>query len=154
MAMPTSNNWKDSLPPGVTEHVKLINEDWDEFAFDITTYTAKQVNGFLLHHIIFYWNRCYADSQLWEYFREDFVGWTADTWALSNINIVWDFWDFLCRNGVYIAENDNPIASNIQAVITSAEEPIWTEAEIICQLQKPKNNPYSLEGNFNSYQNP
>jgi len=79
------------------------------------------------------------------------MGWTADTWALGNVNIVWDFQDFLHRNGVYVAENSSPIASNIQAVITSAEELIWTETEIIHQLQKPKNNPYSLEGNFNSY---
>jgi len=91
MATPTSNNWKDSLPLGVAEHAKLIDEDWDEFAFDTTTCTAKQVNGFLLHHIVFYRNRYYADSQLWEYFREDFMGWTADTWALGNVNIVRDF---------------------------------------------------------------
>ena len=41
MATPTLNNWKDFLLLGVAEHVKLINEDWDEFAFDITTYTIK-----------------------------------------------------------------------------------------------------------------
>ena len=72
-------------------YAKLIDEDWDEFTIDITTCTVKQVNGFLLYYIVFYRNRCYADSQLWEYFREDFVGWTADTWALGNANIVWDF---------------------------------------------------------------
>jgi len=27
MATPTLNNWKDSLPPGVAEHAKLINKD-------------------------------------------------------------------------------------------------------------------------------
>jgi len=113
MATPTLNNWKDSLLPGVAEYAKLIDENWDEFTFDITTCTIKQVNSFLLHHIIFYRNRHWADLQLWEYFREDFVGWTADTWALGNVNIVWDFRDFLYRNGVYIVENGNPIASNI-----------------------------------------
>ena len=41
MAIPTLNNWKDSLLLGVAEHVKLINKDWDEFAFNITTYTIK-----------------------------------------------------------------------------------------------------------------
>ena len=60
--------------------------------------------------------------------------WTADTWALSNVSIVQDFQDFLRRNRVYVTENGNPIASNIQAVIISIEEPIWTEAEIIYQL--------------------
>ena len=61
MATPTLNNWKDSLPPGVAKHAKLINKDWDEFAFNTITYTIKQVNGFLLHHIIFYQNRYYAN---------------------------------------------------------------------------------------------
>ena len=41
MATPTLNNWKDSLLLGVAEYVKLINKDWDEFAFNIITYTAK-----------------------------------------------------------------------------------------------------------------
>jgi len=61
MATPTLNNWKDFLLLGVAKHAKLINKDWDEFAFNIITYTAKQVNGFLLHYIIFYRNRYYAD---------------------------------------------------------------------------------------------
>ena len=52
--MATPNNWEDSLPLGVAAYAKLINKNWDEFAFNITTYTAKQVNGFLLHHILFY----------------------------------------------------------------------------------------------------
>jgi hypothetical protein len=114
MATTTPNDWRDSLPPGVAMYAKLIDKDWDEFpVFDIITCTAKQVNGFLLYHIVFYRNRYYTDVQLWEYFREDFVGWTANTWALGNADIIRDFRDFLRRNGVYIAENGNPITSNI-----------------------------------------
>jgi len=79
MATAIPNDWRDSLPPGVAIYAKLIDKDWDEFTLNITTCTAKQVNSFLLHHIIFYRNRHWADSQLWEYFREDFIGWTADT---------------------------------------------------------------------------
>ena len=26
--------------------------------------------------------------QLWEHFKKDFAGWTANTWALNNVNIV------------------------------------------------------------------
>ena len=74
MATPTLNNWKDSLLLGVATHANLINEDWDEFAFNTTTCTAKQVNSFLLYYIIFYQDRCYTNLQLWEYFREDFIG--------------------------------------------------------------------------------
>ena len=74
MAMPTLNDWEDSLLLGVTLYAKLINKNWDKFIFNIITYTTKQVNSFLLHRIIFYRSRHYADSQLWEYFKEDFVG--------------------------------------------------------------------------------
>ena len=130
MAIATLNDQKDSLPLGVAVYSKLIDEDQDEFAFDIITYTTKQVNGFLLHYILFYRDRHYADSQLWEYFREDFARWTTDTWALGNVNIVRDFRDFLRRNGVYVAKNGNLITSNIQAVIISTEELIQTEAKI------------------------
>jgi hypothetical protein len=41
MATPTLNNWKDSLLLGVATHTNLINKDWDEFAFNIITYTIK-----------------------------------------------------------------------------------------------------------------
>ena len=54
MAMPTLNNWKDSLLLRVTKYAKLINKNLNKFAFNIITYTVKQVNGFFLHHIIFY----------------------------------------------------------------------------------------------------
>ena len=79
------------------------------------------------------------------------MGWTADTQALGNASIIWDFRDFLRRNGVYVAKNSNPITSNIQAVIVSTEEPVWMEAEITRQLRKLRTNRYSSEGNFNSY---
>ena len=61
MATPTLNNWKDSLLLGVALYAKLINKDWDEFTINITTCTAKQVNGFLLYRIVFYQSRHYAN---------------------------------------------------------------------------------------------
>jgi hypothetical protein len=41
MAMPTLNNWEDSLLLGVALYAKLINENWDEFTFNIITCTIK-----------------------------------------------------------------------------------------------------------------
>ena len=79
------------------------------------------------------------------------MGWTANTQALSNINIVQNFRDFLCKNKVYIIKNGNLITSNIQAVIISIKELVQTETEIIYQLWKPRTNLYSLESNFNLY---
>ena len=54
MATAILNNWRDSLPLGVAIYAKLIDKDWDEFTINTITYTVKQVNGFLLHRILFY----------------------------------------------------------------------------------------------------
>ena len=61
MAITILNDWRDSLLLKVAMYAKLINEDWDEFTINITTYTVKQVNSFILHHILFYRNSHYAD---------------------------------------------------------------------------------------------
>ena len=41
MATPTLNDWEDSLLLGVAVYTKFINENWDEFTINITTYTTK-----------------------------------------------------------------------------------------------------------------
>ena len=41
------------------------------------------------------------------------MGWTANTWVFSNVYIIWDFRDFLCRNRVYVAKDGNLIINNI-----------------------------------------
>jgi len=149
MATTTPNNWRDSLPPGVDAYAKLINKNWDKFTstFNTITYTAKQVNSFLLHHILFYQSRYYADIQLWEYFREDFIGWTVNTWALSNINIIRDFRDFLRENRVFIPIDGGIIGDNIQEqVLNAKEEHEWTLQEIKHQIRTIKK--------FNSQWNP
>ena len=131
MAITILNNQRDSLPLGVATYAKLIDENWDEFTINITTCTAKQVNGFLLHRILFYRSRYYADSQLWEYFREDFVGWTVDTWALGNTYIIRDFQDFLREKGVFVPIDGGNIGDNIQKqVLNAKEEHKWTLQEI------------------------
>ena len=41
MAIVTLNNWKDSLLLRVTEYAKLINKNYNKFAFNIITCTVK-----------------------------------------------------------------------------------------------------------------
>ena len=41
MAMAILNDWRNSLLLGVAQYVKFINKDYDEFAFNIITYTIK-----------------------------------------------------------------------------------------------------------------
>ena len=85
--------------------------------------------------------------QHWEYFREDFMGWTADTWALGNINIVQNFRDFLRENGVFVPINGGNIGDNIQKQVLDAEkEHKWTPQEIEHQKK------YNSRGNPNNGQ--
>jgi len=41
------------------------------------------------------------------------MGWTANTWALGNDNIVRDFRDFLRENGVFVSMDEGVIGDNI-----------------------------------------
>ena len=55
------------------------------------------------------------------------MGWTADTQALSNINIVWNFQDFLQENGVFVLINGGNIRDNIQKQVLNIEKEYkWT----------------------------
>jgi hypothetical protein len=74
-----NNSWKDALPPGVDQYTILINKNWNDFTIDVANTTAERVNGYLLHHILYYRKQSYTDYKLWEYFREDFEDWTLDT---------------------------------------------------------------------------
>jgi hypothetical protein len=149
-----NNNWKDALPPGLDAYVRHIDKDWNDLTLDVANTTTKRVNGFLLNNIIYYRKQSYTDYKLWEYFREDFEDWTLDTWKLGHTEVVREFRDFLRRNGVYVVKNEALIASNIHAVITNPEEPVWTQEEIQKQMNEPQTNLFSNEGNFNSKRNP
>jgi hypothetical protein len=93
MARPTqdndnNNDWKNSLPPGVDQYARVIDETWDSFEFDINNHTTKQMNGYLLYRIIFYQSKNYIDTKLWECFKEDFDEWTLEIWSKGNRDIV------------------------------------------------------------------
>ena len=63
-----NNSWKDVLFSGVNEYAILINENWNDFTIDIANTTTKQVNEYLLYHILYYQKQLYTDYKLWEYF--------------------------------------------------------------------------------------
>jgi hypothetical protein len=119
-----------------------------------TTATTIQVNGYLLHRIVLYQYEQLIDSKLWEYFKEDFEGWTIDTWNKGNREIIRHFRDFLCRNGVNVARNRALIANNIQSIIDNPDEPIWTREEIQRQMNEPMTTIFSNTSNFNSKHKP
>jgi hypothetical protein len=48
------------------------------------------VNRYILYCMDYYKGK-YDNIALWEYFREDFKGWTKDTFAFGNSNLVCKF---------------------------------------------------------------
>jgi hypothetical protein len=50
----------------------------------------ETVNGYILYCMDYYKGK-YDNIALWEYFREDFKGWTKDKFAFGNSNLVRKF---------------------------------------------------------------
>ena len=71
--------------------------------------------------------------------REDFVGWTKETWAPAKKDIVRDFRDFLRENGVFVPKDGGTIGDNIQEQVLNAEKEYeWTPQEIEHQIRSIK----------------
>src|SRR6266700_443314 len=73
-----------------------INPDtWDRAIIDFANAEQQDLNGFLLHRMAHYKDSEYDDTMLWYCMKEDFVGWTKETWVPVNKDIVRDFRNFL-----------------------------------------------------------
>ena len=87
----------------------------------------QNLNGFLLHCMAHYKDSEYNDTMLWYYIKEDFVGWTKETWVPVNKNIVQEFHNFFWKYGVFVPMDGGIIGNNIQEhVIDTKEEHKWT----------------------------
>ena len=54
-------------------------ETWDTNIINFEDAKQQDLNGFLLHRIVYYKDSEYNDTMLWECMKEDFVGWTKET---------------------------------------------------------------------------
>ena len=72
--------------------------------------------------MVYYKDSEYNDTMLWYYIKEDFVGWTKETWAPANKDIVREFRNFLRENGVFVPMDGGVIGDNIQERVINAKE--------------------------------
>ena len=77
MALTYPKKYEEDINP------KIQNKDIDPVNAE-----QKDLNGFLLYHIVYYTDSKYNDTMLWYYMKEDFIGQTKETWALINKLIV------------------------------------------------------------------
>ena len=80
-----------------------------------------QVNGFLLYMMEFYKRKECTDDLLWEYFQDDFKGWTKEILSLGEKKLVREFRDFLRAHGVFIVKGGQSIAEELARTITEDE---------------------------------
>ena len=93
----------------------------------------------------------YDNTVLWYYMKEDFVGWTKETWVPVNKDIIQDFHNFLQEYKVFVPIDGGVIGNNIQEhVIDTKKEHQWTSQEIKHQLHTIK----KLNSQWNSSSTP
>ena len=77
MALTYPKKYKEDINP------KIQNKD-----IDPVNTKQKDLNGFLLYHIVYYTDSEYNDIMLQYYIKEDFVGQIKETQALANKLII------------------------------------------------------------------
>ncbi|EPQ65115.1 hypothetical protein BGT96224_A21105 [Blumeria graminis f. sp. tritici 96224] len=92
--------------------------------------TEKIVNGYILHTKLWYEKGEYKDYELWEVFREDFEGWTAEIFNMGDTKIRRDFRNFLVQHGVYIPRDGGKLFGALFKVVIDENFHEWTEQEV------------------------
>ncbi|KAH8587232.1 hypothetical protein B0O99DRAFT_698512 [Bisporella sp. PMI_857] len=146
MALPLPDKYK-----------KNVNEDaWGQ-PFDVSdddNHTEKVVNGYIIHMQLYYQDTDYRDYRLWEYYREDFEGWTEELFDLADSRVRRSFRDYLRQYGVWIPKNNDPIPQTLYEVLQQQEYHEWTELETLQQLNVSKNFPSRWNPNSTEYHVP
>jgi hypothetical protein len=131
------------------EHIDLIDKDkWGkDFEIENADFlTTKTITGHILYRMLFYKKRAYEDGQLWEYFKEDFEGWTTEIFALANTDLRRDLRNYLRDHGVFVVKDGKKIAERLADVVKNEEYHEWTDEEI--KLQMSTSNTFNSR--FNS----
>ena len=103
MALTYPKKYEDDINP----------ETWNKAEIDPANAKQQDLNGFLLHRMAHYKDSEYNDTMLWQCMKEDFVGWTKETWVPAKKDIVRDFRNFLRENGVFVPIDRAIIRDNI-----------------------------------------
>ena len=98
-------------------------EKWGN-SFDPTNendLNTDTVNGYIMYYIQYYQREKLRDRILWEYFREDFEGWTKDIFNLGHKNLVRVLRDHLRVYGCYVGRDRRTLSINLQITIKKEE---------------------------------
>jgi hypothetical protein len=120
------------------EQRDLVDEStWNKTDLDFTlpeNLTEKRVNGYILNRTKLYTLKNRIDTGLFEYFQDDFGGWTEKMFAVASRDVRRDFRDFLREHGVYLPKDTTKISVNLENLVKAEQPPHWTDEEIARQL--------------------
>ena len=61
---------------------------------DFINANKQDLNGFLLHYMVYYKDSKYNNTTIWDYIKEDFIKQIKETWAFINKDIIQNFHNF------------------------------------------------------------
>ncbi|KAE8440285.1 hypothetical protein EG329_010768, partial [Mollisiaceae sp. DMI_Dod_QoI] len=93
--------------------------------------TKGKVNSFICNRIQLYKDEECANYKLWEYFKEDFEGWTSKTFLLGDKDLVRKLRNFLREYGCWVnKETGKRVSEALEEVVRSDDYYKWTKEEI------------------------
>ncbi|RKF54093.1 integrase and RNaseH domain-containing protein [Golovinomyces cichoracearum] len=101
-------------------------------------FSEKRVNGFMVYQNIFYDMEKLRDSRLFDYFQEDFEGWTKDIFALADSGVRRMLRDFLNDHGIYTPKSRSHISIYLAYLVNATSLPEWPENEIEKQIKEAR----------------
>jgi hypothetical protein len=102
---------------------------------DIEQLTEPIINGYILWTIETYKMHGYKDKGLWEVFREDYEGWTAEVFKVANNGVTRTIQDYLREHGVFVLKQARVIINKeLAKAISEDEYHTWTKEEIEYQM--------------------
>jgi hypothetical protein len=133
----TTMSWKNLSQE---EQDWIDKEKWgkDLSQTEVREADEKVATGHILFSIRYYRDKQFEDYRLWDNFRNDFEGWTKDTFLKAGGRLITALRDHLRDHGVFVAiANQRRIAENLAEVCDSRKDEYheWTEEEVEYQMR-------------------
>ena len=112
MALTYPKKYKKNINPK-TQNKAIIN---------FANANKQDLNGFLLHYIVYYKDSKYNNTALQEYIKKDFIRWIKEIQAPINKDIIQDFYNFLQEYRVFVPKDRGVIRDNIQEQVLNIKE--------------------------------
>ena len=103
-----------------------VDREWWGNSFDPTDanqLTPENISGYIACMTIIYKSRKYTGDNLWQFFYEDFEGFTTEIFAKAHRQAVWDLRAHLESQGVWVKEVKGTSYAKVLQTCLEEEDP-------------------------------